>query len=89
MNIKYKSWRIQHHKLYGFVAQKRVGGQWKHPAYYPSLGSAVNHIFEQQTKHLTGSVSIDLADSKSGMQLKELSKQLVQIKDEILEACNA
>lgn len=88
MTIIYKKWRIQHHKLYGYVVQKKVGDQWKSPAYHLRLGSAVNHMFEQQAKGELANVSIDLADSNAKGLIDNIAVQLDHIRDEILEACN-
>lgn len=88
MTIIYKKWRIQHHRLYGYVVQKRVGDQWKSPAYHLRLGSAVNDMFEQHAKDEFASITIDLADSSAKGLIDNLAVQLDRIRDEILEACN-
>lgn len=89
MKIQYKNWRIEAHKPYGFVARKKVGTQWKHPAYYSKLDQAVCHVFDRVMSEDLEDVSIDTTPPNNAKKaLENIAMQLTRIKNELVEACN-
>jgi hypothetical protein len=90
MVIQYKNWRISDLKVpYGYRAQKKIGTQWKHDAYYPTLGRIWQHVFEQTAKDELEDTFIDFEHfDEAKSLLHKIGQQMDEIKAEILEVCN-
>ena len=71
---------------YGWVVQKKKGSQWKHLAYHPTLGQAVNEVFERQLQRVTKHDSARIDDIQQyKAQIDRLVERMDSIRDEIME----
>lgn len=89
MKITYKDLRIKDNKPYGFVVQKKVGTQWKHPSYFLQLGQAVNELFDRYVRESLPDAKLDLETQQAREVAQSLADKLDDIHSDILEACNA
>ena len=70
---------------YGWVAQKRVGNQWKDNSYFSALEQAVEYVFNQQLARTTKHEKIDLIDiQRAKLQVDRIIERMDSICEEII-----
>lgn len=85
----YKNWCIKSHETGGYIAQKKVGNQYKETSYFNSLGSAAKYLFEQRLHYESLDIIIDatdkaqaaIAQAKLIQLINDVSEQIVGVLD--------
>lgn len=83
MAIKWKNYLIKSYD-YGYVAQKRVGNQWKAIGYYRDLKQAVKDLFEHRVLTETANCIVDAQNTAAiRLQSAHILQRIEEIADDI------